>query len=199
MKELLLILCATLPLAMARQPADLLGRWRSVETSKGGIGAVYYFQADGTVEFSPGAIVDMPYRVEGDQVIFPPGTTNGPETKFKLTWSSGRTMSLTMQGHVDEYQRQGAAPDPRDPLLGEWLGSREMDGRQMPAEMFFYPAGNSLLLILFTTESGHYSVTNGKLVATFGARGGLDGTFDVSNGILSIYRSGGRVTKLKRY
>ena len=40
-------------------------------------------------------------------------------------------MRLAMQGHVDEYQRHGEAPDLRDPLLGEWLGSREMDGRQM--------------------------------------------------------------------
>jgi hypothetical protein len=178
--------------------AALLGRWRSVETSKGGIGAVYYFQANGTVEFSPGAIVDMPYRVEGNQVIFPPATTKGPEVNFTLSWSGDRVMRLSAPGQVNEYQRQGA-PDPRVPLLGEWLGSREMDGRKMPEEMFFYPAGKSLLLILFTTQSGHYSVTNGRLVATFGGRGGLDGTFDITDGVLSIHRSNGRVTKLARY
>jgi hypothetical protein len=199
MKKLLLVVFTALQLATAQPPANLLGRWRSVETSKGGIGAVYYFQADGTVEFSSGAIVDMPYRVEGDQVIFPPGTTNGPETKFTLSWSNDRMMRLTTLGHIDEYQRQGAVPDPRDPLLGEWLGSREMDGRHLPEEMFFYPAGKSLLLILFTTKGGHYSVMNGRLVATFAGRGGLDGTFDIANGMLSINRSGGRVTKLARY
>ncbi len=204
MKKALLFVYAALQLAMAQQPAAdsaaaLLGRWRSVETSKGGIGAVYYFQADGTAEFSPGAIVDMPYRVEGDQVIFPPATIKGPEVNFTLSWSGDRVMRLSAPGQVDEYQRQGAAPDPRDPLLGEWLGSREMDGRKLPEEMFFYPAGKSLLLILFTTESGRYSVTNGRLVATFGGRGGLDGTFDIANGVLSIYRGGGRVTKLARY
>src|SRR5665213_418354 len=108
MKKALLVFCAVLPLAMAQQPtadsaASLLGRWRSVETSKGGIGAVYHVHPDGTVEFSPGAIVDMPYRVEGDQVIFPPGTTNGSETKFTLSWSSDRMMRLATQDHVDEY------------------------------------------------------------------------------------------------
>jgi hypothetical protein len=198
MKTLLLFVCAGL--AMAQQPADLLGRWRSVETSQGGIGAVYYFQADGAVEFSPGAIVEMPYRLEGDQVIFPPGTTNGPETKFTLSWSSDRVMRLTTQGHVDEYRRQGSAgPDPRDPLSGEWLGSREMASRQMPQEIFFYPDGRSLLLILFTTQRGRYSATNGKLVASFGGRGGLDGTFDIANGVLSINHTDGRITKLARY
>ncbi|MEO8053267.1 MAG: hypothetical protein ABI833_22940, partial [Acidobacteriota bacterium] len=62
MKALLLTLLATLPLATAQpaaaaSAAGLIGRWRSVETSKGGIGAVYLFHADGTVDFSPGAIV----------------------------------------------------------------------------------------------------------------------------------------------
>ena len=68
---------------------------------------MYHFQADGTVDFSPGAIVDMPYRVEGDQVIFPPGTTNGPEIKSTLSCGRRYVMRLTTQGHVDEYQRQG--------------------------------------------------------------------------------------------
>ncbi len=204
MRTTLLILFAALPLAIAQQPAAdsaaaVLGRWRSVETSKGGIGAVYYFQADGTLEFSPGAVVDMPYRVEGDQVIFPPATTKGPEVNFTLSWSGDRVMRLSAPGQVDEYQRQGAAPDPRDPLLGEWLGSREIDGRKMPEEMFFYPGGKSLLLILFTTQRGRYSVTNGRLLATFGGRGGIDGPFDFADGVLSIHRSNGRVTKLARY
>ena len=64
------------------QPS-LIGRWRSVETSKGGIGAVYHFHADGTVDFSPGAIVDMPYRVEGDQVIFPPELPMDPRSSLR--------------------------------------------------------------------------------------------------------------------
>ena len=65
-KSLLLVL------ANGQSPVNLTGRWRSVETSQGGIGAVYQFHADGTVDFSPGAIVDMPYRLEGDQLILPP-------------------------------------------------------------------------------------------------------------------------------
>ena len=73
----LLLMLLTLSLAIAQPPspnpaASLIGRWRSTETSKGGIGAVYQFRADGTFDFSPGAIVDMPYRMEGDQLIFLP-------------------------------------------------------------------------------------------------------------------------------
>ncbi len=203
MKALLLIFLATLPLAMAQPPAatsatDLIGRWRSVETSKGGIGAVYLFNPDGAVEFSPGAIVDMPYRLEGDQLILPPATTTGPEMKSTLTWPSNDVLRMSMQGQTEDYQRRGAA-DPRDRLLGEWLTSREINGQRMPVEMFFYPAGRSMLMILFTTKRGRYSVTNGRLVAEFGGQVGLDGAFDIANGVLSINRSGGRVTKLARY
>jgi len=196
-----LAVIAILQLADARpaSPPNLIGRWRSVETSKGGIGAVYQFHAGGTADFSPGAIVEMPYRVEGDQVIFPPATTNGPEIKSTLTWSGDRVMRLATQGHVAEYRRQGAMADARDPLLGEWLGSREMDGQRMAEQMFFYPAGKALLVILFTTQRGRYSVTNGTLVAEFGGRVGLDGTFDITSGVLSIHGSGDRVTKLARY
>ena len=193
-----LLLFATLALAIAQPSANLTGRWRSVETSQGGIGAVYQFHADGTIDFSPGAIVDMPYRVEGDQLILPPATTTGPETKSKLA-VSGDVMQLSVEGHVAEYHRQGQVRDSRDPLLGEWLGSREMDGRQMIEQMFFYPGGKSLLVILFTTQRGSYSVTSGRLVATFGGRVGLDGAFEISDGVLSIHRSGGRITKLARY
>jgi hypothetical protein len=198
MSKPVLLLFATLALVNAQPAASLAGRWRSVETSKGGIGAVYQFHANGTIDFSPGAIVDMPYRVEGDQLILPPGITNGPEIKSTVTLA-GDAMQLSLEGHVAEYHRKGAVQDPRDPLLGEWLGSREMDGRQMIEQMFFYPGGKSLLVILFTTQRGSYSTTSGRLVATFGGRVGLDGAFDISDGVLSIHRSGGRVTKLARY
>jgi len=198
MSKPVLLLFATLVLANAQPAANLAGRWRSVETSQGGIGAVYQFHANGTLDFSPGAIVDMPYRVEGDQLILPPGMTNGPEIKSKLT-VSGDLLRLAVEGHVSEYHRRGTVPDLHNLLLGEWLGSREMDGRQMIEQMFFYPGGKSLLVILFTTQRGIYSTSGGRLVATFGGRTGLNGPFDISDGVLSIHRSGGRVTKLARY
>lgn len=203
MRTPLLVLFAALRLATAQPPAttpaaNLVGRWRSVETSKGGIGAIYQFNADGTLDFSPGAIVNMPYRVEGDQLILPPATTTDPEMKSTLTWPTNDVLRMSMQGQSEEYQRQGAA-DPRDRLLGEWLTWREMDGHRMPAEMFFYPGGNSLLVIRFTSQKGRYSITNGRLVGEFGGRVGLDGTFDITDGMLSIHRSNGRVTKLARY
>jgi hypothetical protein len=205
MNKPLLILCAALPLAVAQQQptagsaAGLLGRWRSVKTSQGGIGAVYEFHADGTVDFSPGAIVEIPYRVEGNQLILPPATTTGPEVKAVLSWPVEHVMRIAMLGAITEYQRQGPPVDARDPLLGEWLTFREMDGHRMPEQWLFYPGGKGLLVIRFTTDHGRYSLTNGNLAATFARQGELDGAIGISEGVLSISRSGGRVTKLARY
>jgi len=199
MRTLLLVLVTALPSLVAQSPADsLVGRWRSVETSKGGIGAVYQFNADGTLDFSPGAIVDMPYRLEGDQLILPPATTTGPEMKSTLTWPSSDVLRMSTQGQNEEYQRQSAI-DSRDRLLGEWLTWREMNGQKMHTELFFYAGGKALLVIRFATEKGRYSVTNGRLAGELGGRAALDGTFELTNGVLSIHRSNGRVTKLARY
>ena len=61
-----------------------------------------------------------------------------------------------------------------------------MDGRRMPEQMIFYPAGKSLLVILFMTQRGRYSATNGRLVGEFGGQIGLDGTFDPRRLVLSL-------------
>src|SRR3977135_1474951 len=104
-----LLILLTLSMAIAQPPspnsgASLIGRWRSIETSKGGIGAMYQFRADGTFDFSPGAIVDMPYRMEGDQLIFPPETTTGPEMKSTVAWPSNNVMRSDWRPHVQRYR-----------------------------------------------------------------------------------------------
>ena len=49
--------------------ATLLEKWRSVATSKGGIGAVLDFRADGTFDYMPGAVLGGRYRQEGKTVV----------------------------------------------------------------------------------------------------------------------------------
>ncbi len=47
----------------------LLGKWRSVETSKGGIGAILDFRTNRIFDYSPGAVIGGRYRVEQSHVI----------------------------------------------------------------------------------------------------------------------------------
>lgn len=181
---------------MAQEPNQLVGRWRSVETSKGGIGAMYDFDADGTVRFSPGAIVPMQYRADGDRVIFDPADGN----TCSLSWSGSDRVRFLVNGTVaEEYARLGRQPDPQNPLIGEWTGSRDMDGKKVLVHWIFGADGKALLMIRFLTQTGSYTVQNGRLVAMFGGRPGLDGSIAVADGVLAIHRSGRRVTKLARY
>jgi hypothetical protein len=155
-------------LRIALAIATLVGRWRSVETSEGSIGAMYEFKADSTMRFSPGAIVVMPYRLEGD--------SGGPEQKSTIAWTGEDLFRMSVSGQDGgTYRRQGTRIDPRNPLVGEWLGSRQMDGRALEMRLIF------------------------DAPAQIDGATALEGTFTISNGELAIHRTGGKVTRLKRY
>src|SRR5436190_20808073 len=132
---------------VAQTPSSLLGRWRSLETSKGGIGAMFEFHADRAVDFSPGAVVESAYRIEGNRLILPPGTKNGPEQKMAIDFIGQAKLHLRPAG-VDwseadslELLRKGDRADASNLIFGEWNGIREINGRQLEAHWFFYPSG----------------------------------------------------------
>jgi hypothetical protein len=49
----------------------------------------------------------------------------------------------------EELTRSGDRTDATNPLFGEWIGTREMDGRKLEMHWFFYPAGKGLFLLSF--------------------------------------------------
>jgi hypothetical protein len=195
-----LIAGISLSSARAAEAPPLAGRWLSVERSDGGIGALYEFRADGSFQFSPGAIVEMPYRLEGDQLILPSATKGGPEQKSTLEWSGKSRFRMTANGQSGNfYQRQGTQIDQGNPLVGEWLGSNQMDGRKIESRFIFDASGTCLLLVKFTVQQGSWSVNEGNLAARINGTTALEGKLEISGNFLTLYRSGGRVTKLKRY
>lgn len=179
----------------AQETQTITGRWRSVETSRGGIGAMYEFRADGTFSFSPGAIVDMPYRLEGGEIVFPPATTTGPEQKSKVEWNGRDAFRMNSIA----YSRTGAAPDASQLLTGEWTGTEQMDGKKVERRFIFDGRGHCLMLIAFLTQNGIYTARGGNLMARIHGASALSGTFSYANGVLSIHRTNGRITKLKKY
>lgn len=194
-KRVAIVLFAWAACAAAQDASQLVGRWRSVETSKGGIGAMYDFLADGTARFSPGAIVPQQYRVEGDRLSFLP-----PDgMPFTLSWTGDDRVRLAVDGGNEEYTRLGTMRDPQNKLVGEWTGMRDMGGQKVLVHWIFGADSSALLMIRFLTESGNFVVQNGRLTASFGGKPGLDGTFSIVDGVLSINRSGGRITRLTRY
>jgi hypothetical protein len=195
MNKLGAILCLWTSAAFAQESADLVGRWRSVETSKGGIGAMYDFFQDGTVRFSPGAIVPMQYRLEGNRLTTYP--VDGPS--FQVSWTDDAHMRLAAGGGAEDYVRLGSTPDSANKLLGEWTGKRNMEGHVVAVHWIFRADSTALFMIRFTTTQGRYELRQGQLVATFGAQSGLNGPVTLANGTLAIERGPGRTTRLERY
>jgi hypothetical protein len=115
-------------------PPELLARWPSLETSSTGLGSMLTFHPNGVVDFSAGVVVEGPYRIEGDELIVPPSSVNGPEQRLKLGFVGLDQLRLAEIA----LKRQGAAPDASHPILGEWVGKSEMNGRQLEVRYLFY-------------------------------------------------------------
>ncbi|MEQ1883508.1 MAG: hypothetical protein ABL967_00480 [Bryobacteraceae bacterium] len=194
MRLVLGFLCA-FSMAFAQDAGSIVGRWRSAETSKGGIGAMYDFGADGTVQFSPGAIVSSPYRVAGNQLT----VGSSEPLAFTLQFEGDNRMRMTAFGTTEVLNRLGTKPNGASPLTGEWTTTRDMDGNKVLVHWIFGADSNALMMIRFKTDAGTYTLQNGRLVARFGGQVGLDGPVVFGNGTVEIHRSGGRVTKLVRY
>ena len=154
-------LCVTGGLCQ-EQGATLLGKWRSVETSKGGIGAVVDFHADGTFDYMPGAVLGGHYRVDGKQIVFTP--ENGePEYSQALESLLATTMRL---GTLD-FERVGKADASNNLLLGVWKTVRTMPSAPASHGYFYFRNdGRQTFFIPFLTEHCSYSVAGDRIRLT---------------------------------
>lgn len=172
--------------AIGQQPS-IVGRWRSLTTSEGGIGALFEFHADGVVDYSPGAVVESDYRVDGDELILPSGTKDGPEQRQVIEWLGEDHFRLKADGAAgDELSRSGTRADPKRPIVGEWTGTREMAGQQVDIRWFFYANGKTLLLVPFVTQHGRYTINKQIIRVELPGRGAVEGKFAVQGDLLTL-------------
>lgn len=183
-------------LAAAQAPPGLLGRWRSAGTSGGGLGAMIEFLDDGTLKFSAAVVVDMQYRIEGDRLIFPPGSIGGPEQRQMMKWVDADHLLLN---EIQLLSRQGSAKDPAKLIVGEWTFTREEAGRKLEGLYLFDAAGKCTLLLPFAWQGGRYSV-KGSIIRLEFPGGPVEGPFHLEGDALSVPSSGkAGPFKLKRY
>ena len=184
----LILLCAAPDDTSLRQ---IVGRWRSLETSKGGIGATYEFHADGAVDFSPGAVVEMPWRMEDGQLLLPSGGVDGSEQKLTLKWlGENRVQFVSGNSTADELTRKGDRSD-TNPIIGEWMGTRDMGGRKLEMHWFFYSAGKGLFLLPFVSQHGHYTITNRTLHVEMPNTNAQDFKFELKDNALTLSKPDG--------
>jgi hypothetical protein len=187
-------------------PLDqIVGRWRSLETSKGGIGVIYQFRANGDVDYSPGAVVETTYRIEGNQLWIHDANAGGSEQKLKIKWIGENKFRLEPQSGstgetaVSELTRKGERRDSKNPIIGEWTGTQDMRGHKLPMIWLFYPEGKSLFLMPFTPQHGHYTVQESTLRIELSTNT-IERKFQVNGDVLTIAEpSGTGQSRLARF
>ncbi len=173
--------------ADAGASAPLVGRWRSLENSEGGIGALFEFKEGGGLSYSPGAVLEMPYRVEGDKLLLPPEIRSGPERTLQMDWLSDDSVRLSAKGSPNiVLVRRSAKPGDKKSILGEFSGQQDVEGRTMDVVYLFGPEGKVLLLMPFVKTQGSYTVDGAKIRMAVPDRWSAEGTFKVDGDTLTL-------------
>ena len=109
---------------MCSRPADpaVIGLWESVNTSRGGIGHTIEFRPDGTFVEATTVIVNMRYRLQGDELfVRESGGKEPAKESATVVKISERTLIQTApDGSFVEKQRLGDRKSGESGLVGAW-------------------------------------------------------------------------------
>jgi len=146
---------------------------------------MWEFKADRTFTMAPGAVVDMPYKIEGDKLILPPVTT-GPDAKplvlaFRIEGdtlyeSIGDAAAKDAAARKDvKYVRVSMSEPGDQPIVGTWKAvdagcalPAEMKSRELLCEVFrnathtYTKDGICKLRIPFKLLAGTYTVIDSR-------------------------------------
>ncbi len=141
----------------------------------------------------------MAWRIENNQLILPPAMKDGADQKFTLKWLGDDTVMWETGKGVAKLQRVGNRSERENPIIGEWIEHREMDGRNVEARYLFYPSGEVLLLIPMSIQHGTYSTSGSAL--RFESQGlTLEFKFKLTDSLLTVSESDkGQKFSLARY
>ncbi len=140
----------------------LIGRYESVERSKGGIGATMEFQRDGRLVQTIGAMVDGAYRINGDTLLV--RWEDSPEESkswFRVTADSmlQTTGSGANQGRR-AARRVGKAEVVQGSVVGKWSYPHSAGGIAVEE---YTKDGQFHFRLPFTPVTLHYSLEGDTL------------------------------------
>jgi hypothetical protein len=196
------LLALTLAVASAGAPQrTLTGKWRALETSMGGIGSLLEFHADGTMIFSPGAIVPSTYRVEDDTIVSTykhprTGKESEEEAEFELAGDG----TLHYGTPPVEMTRVGKPADPANLLIGTWTSMQDFEGTKVSRYFHFAADGTELLTIPFRKDPGRYTLVGDTIRIEVQGRPWIEGAIRWEGDVLVLPkpRKPGEM-KFKRY
>ena len=157
----------------------LLGKWRSVEISRGGIGAVVDFHADGTFDYSPGAVLGGRFTAEKGLlvIIFENGESDSQPIE-SMTRDGLRLGGIA-------FRRVGTPEDPSNLLIGVWVTVATMQGLPSHGYYYFRRDGRETFFIPFRTDRCTYSVSGGEIRLT-NRQGSIEGPMRWDGNILTV-------------
>jgi hypothetical protein len=138
-----------------QQGSKLLGKWRSVTMSKGGIGALLDFRPGGRFDYIPAAIVPGRYSVEEQRLTMT--DSDGEQTVMNIEAISTETLRLGVPkaGSLD-LKRVGRPEDPEHLLLGVWVTVQAMEGLPSRGYYYFRSDGTETFTVPFRTDQCQY-------------------------------------------
>jgi len=198
--RLLILTALSLTSGMSQEDSrKLLGKWRSVETSKGGIGAILNFRTNSVFDYSPGAVISGRYSVEASRVV----TThdNGdPETTMTIESLTAETLRLGApegEGSLN-LKRVGRPEDPNNLLVGSWVTVATMTGMPSHGYYYFRSDGTETFNIPFRTDRCAYSLAGDRIRFAVAAGSSVEGQVRWEGDILILpWRRG--EAKFKRF
>jgi hypothetical protein len=157
--------CTLLLLACSLGGAtDIAGRWRPLQTSKGGIGMVLDFSSKGVLWAGTGAVVDSVYAIEGSELMIPGPTVSGPPSRLTIDLREAGLLRLWKGTKLTmELTRVG---EPSEGILGEWLTDREMGKHRLKMRIFFREGGKYLLIMPFRSDRGTWRAQGERVSVT---------------------------------
>ena len=196
------LLALTLAVASAgAQPRKLTGKWRALETSMGGIGSLLEFHADGTMIFSPGAIVPSKYRVEDDTIVSTyKDLRTGKESEDEVEFELAGDATLRYGSPPVEMTRVGKPVDATNLLLGTWTSTADFEGTKLSRYFHFASDGTELLTIPFRKDPGRYTLEGNTIRIEVQGRPWIEGQIRWEGDVLVLPkpRKPGEM-KFKRY
>jgi hypothetical protein len=164
---MLLATVFTLAIASSEPSAlSIVGLWES-KARQGGIGRVFEFHSDGTFVSGLVVIVDLQYRVEGNQLViggepFGPGAKNRPSN---FRFEDGMLLENGPDGSVIRKERLAPRDAQSATVVGDW---RYCHYAGATAYERYTDDGQLLLRIPIKTSSGRYSFAGGVVTMSGG-------------------------------
>ena len=150
--------------SLSAQEVSIVGKWESVTRSRGGIGSTLDFHSDGTVSLTPGAMLDLNYRLDGTRLVMSftdPGSGEVSENTVNVHISGDSMMQSDPEsGQEIRLVRAQAARTDTLPIVGTWSFTHQTGGT---AFQIFTADGNMHLRVPARTDRGTYVISADSL------------------------------------